>query len=208
MLMPASHPWVMKAFCMPISWEFEPSSRTTASSVSQMQQVYSPTSFWRPHSKTQTQLFVFLTQGKHVLTEGNPNFFKKKSYTQTGKYCLTRAVIREGERRPYQTCRPKKRLRDPKCYHRRTIQTPSLQTKRDQCVLPPPHALYSPRQSKKKKLTYLTQSPLSCFQDLPIAKVSISLSERLLEYVPLSPTCDLSSVSCLPTHSNIQRLET
>ena len=138
MLMPASHPWVMKAFCMPISWEFEPSSRTTASSVSQMQQVYSPTSFWRPHSKTQTQLFVFLTQGKHVLTEGNPNFFKKKSYTQTGKYCLTRAVIREGERRPYQTCRPKKRLRDPKCYHRRTIQTPSLQTKRDQCVLPSP----------------------------------------------------------------------
>jgi len=65
------------------------------------------------------------------------------------------------------------------------------------------------RQGKvKKKLTYLTQSPLSCFQDLPIAKVSISLSERLLEYVPLSPTCDLSSVSCLPTHSNIQRLET
>ena len=76
MLMPASHPWVMKAFCTPISWEFEPFSQTTASSVSQMQQVYSPTNFWRPHSKTQTQLFVFLTQGKLTHPHGRkPQFF-------------------------------------------------------------------------------------------------------------------------------------
>jgi len=191
MLMPVSHPWVMKASYIPISWGFEPFSRTTASSVSQMQQVYSPTSFWRRHSKIQMQLYVFLTQGKLTDTRVSPHRGKlpfSESCIQTGKYRLTRTVIREGERRHYQTRRPKKHLRNPKCYHRRTIQTPSLQTRRDQCVLSLTH---TPRQNLKKRLTYLTQSPLLCFQDLPIAKVSIFSSERLLEYVLLFLMYDL-----------------